>query len=247
MRLLSAAIVSIFIALSANAQQPPVAEANSWLTQASLLRGEKNWRGLLEHADRWIRLFPGSAEAWNAKSEAYLQLGQPLLAEAPAKEAIRLKPDFAEAWANLAFFQATYSDFLFGYVETTRSAHEAIRLKQDYPLGWLALGIAEHRGGKRQAAVDAFKEAIRIDPSYAPAWRHMAIELRDLGRYGEATDAFNNAIRLRPGDGRALYGLGLVYAKLGQRKKVQEVYEQLMSVEPQLANQFFDDVVLHPK
>jgi len=246
MRLVIAILFVFSIVLSANAQQPASAEASSWETQAGILRTARNWHGLLDHADRWIKLFPGSAKAWNAKSEAYLQLGRPLFAEDPAKEAIRLKPDFAEAWANLAFFQATYSDLLFSYVETTRSAREAIRLKKDYPVGWLALGIAERRGGQRQAAVDAFKEAIRLDPSNSSAWRYMAIELRVLKRYDQAIDAFNNAIRLRPGDGPAFYGLGLVYAELGQRKKVQEVYEKLMSVEPQLANQFYDEVVLHP-
>ena len=248
MRLLLAIILSLSVCLSAAAEQPsPALEPSSLGVQANVLRNEKNWNGLLDHADRWIKLHPGSAEAWNAKCEAYLQLGQPLLAETPAKEAIRLKPDFAEAWANLAFFQATYSDFIFSYEETIRSAREAIRIKKELPLAWLALGIAEARGGKKPAAITAFKEAIRLDPSSISAWRYLAIELRSLKRYEESIAAFDTALHLSPGDGRALYGLGLVYAQIGDRKKVQGVYERLMSHNPQLASQFFEEVVLRPQ
>ncbi|WP_263770114.1 tetratricopeptide repeat protein [Propionivibrio soli] len=247
MRFLVAAVVSIFLMTGAIAQQLSATDPRAWEVQANKLRAANNWSGLLEHADRWIKLLPSTAEAWNAKSEAHLQMGQPLLAEAPAKEAIRLKPDLGEAWANLAYFQATYSDLLFSYVETTRTAREAIRLKRECPVAWLALGIAEHRGRHKEAAVEALQEAIRLDPNYAPAWRQLAIQFRLLKRYDEAIGAFHHATALRPDDVRAIYGLGITYAEIGQRKRVEEIYERLTAVDPQLANQFYEDVVLHPQ
>ena len=109
-------------------------------------------------------------------------------------EAIRLKPDFADAFHNrgVACFDRRDLD------GAIRDSNEAIRLQPDYALAFNNRGRARSAKGDLDGALRDFNESIRLRPYDADAFYN-----RGLGRYvkGDLDGAmrdYDEAIRLMP-------------------------------------------------
>ena len=111
-------------------------------------------------------------------------------------EAIRLKPDYADAYNNRGIARSDTRDF----DGAIKDYSEAIRLNPDYALAYNNRGNA--REGKRDfdGAIKDYSEAIRLKPDYALAYLN-----RGVARYGKrdfdgAIKDYSEAIRLNPDD-----------------------------------------------
>ena len=83
-------------------------------------------------------------------------------------EAIRIRPDFAIAWNNLA---GVFKDE--GDLETSVAYYdEAVRLSPDFADAWSNRGNALKDAGRLGDAKKAYKEAIRLRPDFAIAQGH---------------------------------------------------------------------------
>jgi S1-C subfamily serine protease len=92
-----------------------------------------------------------------------------LFDEAPAKaiaafeKAIELKPDYAEAWEELAGVYSSRNEC----DQTISAAKEATRLAPHEWKGWLILGDCYNKTGSYAEAIQAFQQGQRV----APDWR----------------------------------------------------------------------------
>jgi tetratricopeptide (TPR) repeat protein len=101
--------------------------------------------------------------AHNDLGNALVKNGQIDEAMGHYQEALRLKPDYAEAFYNLgvAFDQR-------GQVgEAIRRYQEAIRLKPEYADAHNNLGIDLYQQGGTNEAIRHFQEALRLKPDHA--------------------------------------------------------------------------------
>ncbi len=92
-------------------------------------------------------------------------------------EAIRLKPDYAEAYISRGKARAAKGD-LDGAV---KDCTEAIRLKPDYAEAYNNRGNARAEKGNFDGALKDFAEAIRLKPDYADAYYNRGVALRAKG------------------------------------------------------------------
>ena len=93
------------------------------------------------------------------------------------REAVRLKPDDAQAWLYLG--QAY--DLIDRYPEAIEAYREALRLKPDYASAWYGLAIAYAKSGNRSATLEAVKELRRYAPERADSTLnlvHLNLELK---------------------------------------------------------------------
>ena len=86
-------------------------------------------------------------------------------------EAIKLKPDLAEAYNNRG---NAYGD-LGQHQQAITDYNEAIRLKPDYANAYSNRGIAYDNLGEYQRAIEDLNESIRLKPDYANAWKNRAL------------------------------------------------------------------------
>jgi tetratricopeptide (TPR) repeat protein len=186
-----------------------------------------------------IRLKPDFIDAWVNLGNAYNRLEQYDKAISAFQEAIRLKPDFIGAWVNLG---NTYNS-LEQYDKAISAYREAIRLKPDDALAWANLGRPYYSLGQYDKAISAFQEAIRLKPDDALAWANLGITYDNLRQYDKAISALQEAIRLKPDDALAWANLGNSYKHNGQRSDVIKVYEKLKTLDPKMAEEFFQRVV----
>ena len=122
---------------------------------------------------------------------------------AACREAIRLKPDYAEAHTNLGL--ALYgSGDVSGAIAEYR---EAIRLKPDLVQPHSNLGNAlSDRATWR--CVAACREAIRLKPDFAEAHCNLGLALKNSGDVRGAIAEYREAVRLKPDLAEAHSNLG---------------------------------------
>ena len=151
------------------------------------------------------------------------------------QEAIRLKPDYAEAHYNLG---VAYGE-LGRYQEEIAAYQEAIRLKPDYADAHCNLGVAYGALSRYQEEIAAYQEAIRLQPDLADVHYNLGVAYGELGRYEEEIAAYQEAIRVKPDDADAHFNLGLAYLARGDRGAALEQSRILLNLDPGLAVRLF--------
>lgn len=225
----------------------------------------KKWRAIADIAEGSDNHL--AARAWF--SIAYLvkdeSLENCLIAN---DQAIRLKPDFAEAYSNrgntkyaLGRYQAAVTDY-----------DEAIRLKPDYAGTYSNRGAAKAATGEhdaaiadydkavylnpgdagaysnrgvskaalrcREAAIADHDEAIRLKPDYAAAYNNRGNAKDELGRHEAAIVDFDQAIRLEPDDAGAYSNRGNAKLALGRYDEAIADHDKAIRLKPDLAGAY---------
>ena len=105
------------------------------------------------------------------------------------QEAIRLKPDYADAHYNLgvALGRKGQTD------EAIRQYQEALRLEPDYAAGPLTTSASLLAGkGQIDQAISQFQEALSLRPDYADARKNLDIALAAKARSSQPPAASTN-------------------------------------------------------
>jgi Tfp pilus assembly protein PilF len=123
--------------------------------------------------------------------------------EASYRQAIALKPDFAEAYYNLG---NTLKE-LGRLDEAESSLRQAIALKPDYAEVHSNLGVMLKALGRLNEAEASCRQAIALKPDSAEAHNNLGVTLPELGRLSEAEASFRQAIALKPDFADAYWNL----------------------------------------
>jgi class 3 adenylate cyclase/TolB-like protein/Tfp pilus assembly protein PilF len=182
--------------------------------------------------ERAVRSNPRNHGAWDVAQRGWWHLARTTKdANAEARslfqEAIHLDPQFAQAFAGLAFthqldIMCQWSGSLERSVaELHQAARRAVELDNEDAYGHLALGTAYSSLGEQEKLIPALELAIQLNPSLAEAYRLAGIHLALAGRPDEAIANLEKAMRLSPHDPwmfECLYGMALAHATAGRYK-----------------------------
>ncbi len=145
------------------------------------------------------------------------------------EESLRLDPQSAEAWGQLAHLMMNdyYSHWLAPgetLEDLLRRSEEAVqnalRIDPTLAIAHQADGLVRRAHGDHQGALDAFDRALQLDPNFARAWAQKANELVMVGRPKEALPFALRAITLSPRDPV----LGVFYWIVGRTYFVMQDY-----------------------
>jgi adenylate cyclase len=120
------------------------------------------------------------------------------------EKAISLDPEFARAYADLAYTRAI--DVVSGWSddpdEDVQRAAElidnAIALDDSIPQVHFARSVVYRLQGRHDEAIAAARQAVAFDPNYADGYAVLAISLNYVGRPEEGLAAIQTAMRLNP-------------------------------------------------
>ena len=200
-----------------------IADAVSLQQQGKRDDAIEKWRAIahvVEGSDNDL-----AASAWF--SVAYLIKDEdPEDALADYAEAIRLKPDYAEAYSNRGIVKAKlgrYDDALADYAE-------AIRLKPDHASSFYNRGVAKAKLGRYEDALADYDEAIRLKPDYAEAYSNRGAVKDTLGRHDDALADYDEAIRLKPDLAEAYGNRGNAKNALGLKDEARKDFETTLEL-----------------
>ena len=137
-------------------------------------------------------------------------LGMALAAEGKPREAIRLyeqalriKPDYADAHNNLGVALVSLREMK----AASREFQEALRISPDSAQAHENLGRNLELEGNVENAIWHFREVVRLRPRHAGARVRLGTALVGQGSYDEAIEQFQRALALDPGNPAARNGL----------------------------------------
>jgi tetratricopeptide (TPR) repeat protein len=147
------------------------------------------------------------------------------------EQALRIKPDSAEAHYNLgnALGQAGRVQEAIGHYE------QALRIRPDYAEAHYNMGLALVQLGKIQEAIRQWEQALRLKPDFADAHNNLGNALLQTGRLREAMGHWEQALRIKPEYADAHYNLGVALAQAGRVQEAIEHYEQALRIKPDMA------------
>lgn len=245
-----------------------------WLNRASVLWGKEDWQGLLALSQQWIksepenvvalhtlsiaynslgqydlaiksfrevlRIRPEDTSAWNGLGAAYVNLKQYEHAIKAFREALRIEPEYAKAWFNLG---VAYGD-LMQFHQAIQAYRESVRIEPEYADAWYNLGNVYLKLKQYDQAIKAYRETLRSQPKNADAWYTLGNTYAILGQYDQAIQAYQGALNILPEDAKSWRNLGLAYHHQGQRNKVREIYQTLRKLDPAMADEYFNELIL---
>lgn len=192
---LSACAVASLVALSMAAR----VQAGYWRDSETLLS-----RAVAVTDRNWFAL--------NNLGVSHERLGRYPQAAGFYREALRIKPDYVDAWYNLG----VSSDRLGQSRQASGYYREALRIRPDFADAWYNLGVSYGKLGQHSEAIASYRELLRIRPEDADAWCNLGVSYGNLGRYREAIGCFREALRIRPDFAEARNNLDTAIARLGR-------------------------------
>ncbi len=166
------------------------------------------------------------------KGSTHVFLNQYAQALPALREAVRLKPDFAEAHRNLAIVYNASCD----PKSAMEQVDEALRLKPEDASGHQLKGLMLLRSADVEGAIAALTTALRYAPGDAGALQALADALDRSGRKDEsaaarkrADDTLRSRSLARPDDAAALSAYGDSQYASGQLSAAADTYRQAIS------------------
>lgn len=120
-------------------------------------------------------------------------------------QAVRIRPDIPELWANLGLMQQESGE----YSEAIQSLERALRMKPSLYAPTLFLGIDETRAGRAKEAVPMLLKAETMNASDPLAPLSLSRAYKALGETGPEIHALLEAIRRDPRQASAWFDLGI--------------------------------------
>ena len=142
---------------------------------------------------------------------------------AELREAIRLKPELADAHAQLGDILANVKHDSSGAEAEFR---EAIRIKPSFAEYHYYLAVALGMQGKTAEAIVEYRNTIRLEPDAGAAHYNLGNALSGQGKLADAMAEYREAIRIKPDHAEAHCNLADVLKRQGRFREALEHYRR---------------------
>ena len=171
-------------------QDPPLEDLQSVV---NLLSNGKLQQALSD-SSQMLEKFPNSFVLCNIVGATNAGLTQFDSAIDSYKKALKLKPDYAEAYYNMGVALKGKGDLK----EAINSYKKALKIKPDYAEAYYNMGNMLRDNGDLEEAINSYKKALKVKPDHAEAYNNIGIALEDNGNLEEAINSYKKALEIKP-------------------------------------------------
>jgi Tfp pilus assembly protein PilF len=185
----------------------------------------------LQELSKAEALNPANPEVLNALGFAYWMRKEHFLAEEKFRKAVALKPDYSEAWNNLAAMfieQGRYGEAVGPAEQALKNVYYGTQERALANLGW-----ALHKSGRGEEGEKRLRQAIEVAPSFPLARRNLALLLAERGDHRRAVEQFDAALRLAGDDADLHLKRGVSLWKLGERQLARAAFAKAVQLAPE--------------
>lgn len=184
-----------------------------------------------------------TANDWVNKGKDLDNQGKYAEAIAAYNEAIRINPQYEDAWNGLEAASVRNGEALLANEQgllAARSCDDAIRINPDNERAWLCkarvicsspydFGVG---GDAYEEADKAYGEVIRINPNNADAWYEWAFVLWALEKDDDAAKAYEEVVKINPQHDKAWNAIGNAHCERGEYNEAVKAYEEAIKLKP---------------
>jgi tetratricopeptide (TPR) repeat protein len=189
---------------------------------------------VLSKAKPLTGLFPKAVTLHNLQGASNAALHRYDAAIDSYRQAIKIKPDYADAYSNMGVILKNKGD-LDAAIENYK---QAIKIKPDFAEAYNNMGIALKNKGDLDAAIENCKQAIKINPDYADAYYNMGKALEDKGELDGAIDSYKQAIKINPDYADAYSNMGIALTDKGDLEAAIDSCKQAIKIKPDYAEAY---------
>ena len=184
----------------------------------------------------------GNYVAHNNLATALTQKGRMDEAISHCRQAVEIRPYFAEAYNNLgnALLQKGKAD------EAITQFQQALQINPALAEAHMNLGNALLQKGKADEAITQFQQALQIRPDLAEAQISLGTALGRKARVEEAIACYQKALEIKPDYAEARNDLGSAFFRQGRLDEAISQFQKALEIKPHfaeahmnLANGFF--------
>jgi len=136
-------------------------------------------------------------------------------------QALKIKPDYAEAHSNMGTALKDKGEL----DAAIDSYKQALKVKPDLAEAHSNMGTALNDKGEPDAAIDSYKQALKIKPDNADAHYNMGIALQAKGEPDAAIDSYKQALKIKPDYAEVHYNMSFALMNIGRLKEGLDEYE----------------------
>lgn len=189
-------------------------------------KGTGHYEQAAQEFERAVAGEPTNDRAYLELAETYDLLGNPALAEATYKRAIKLRPHY---WAGYNWLGAFYYQRA-KYQDAARMFEQVTLLAPDNVRGLFNLGTTYVSQGRYTDAINILKRSIAIRPE-ASAYTDLGNAYFYLREFAQATSAYEQAVKLEPSQAPLWWNLGDgYYWTPGRRSQAAGAYQHAISI-----------------
>jgi len=204
--------------------------AISHMNLAETLRLLKRYDEADAHVKRALRLNSSRPEAWNISGLIAFNQEQYGKAESSFREAIRLKPDYADALVNLGSTRQALGNL----ADAAKLLRKALRFQLDHVaaltnLGQVLVNIGDWN--RLDEAETLCRRAVTLAPRLPQALNGLGNVLRMQRRLEEAMEWYQRALQAEPRWVKTLHNIGHLLRDRGQYEEAARVLEDARTID----------------
>ncbi len=183
-----------------------------------------------------------TAEVWFLKGVALIGTGREnsQQEENSYREALRLRPEYAEAQNNLAVLLRAGGN----EKEAARHYREALKFRPDYPEAHYNYAILLEARGSLAGALEHFGEALRLRSDYVDAHHSYANLLKARGDLATANKHYVEALTLRPTDPEIHNNYAILLEDQGDLQQAEAHYNEALRLRPEYLEAHYNYAIL---
>ena len=198
------------------------------------LYAQGHLRQALFHANEMLERFPNSSILYNIIGVTCAGLMQLDTALDAYKQAVKVKPDYAEAYYNMGVTQK-----IIGNLQAAIESYEqAIKINPDYADAYNNMGLALQEKGDVNAALKSFKKALNFKPDYAEAYNNMGVAQNSKGDPESAIQSYKKALNIKPIYPEAYNNMGIAFKSKGDLENALKSFKQALKIKSDYAEAY---------
>jgi tetratricopeptide (TPR) repeat protein len=183
----------------------------------------------------WTYVLQRNPTVWLAHEDLackLMELDRYPEAMAQEKEALKLRPDYADSYYNLALDYEKQGQA----AEAEAEYHEALRHNPSNPKIYLNLGQMKRHAGNLSEAEALFRQGMKVAPEDASLCTDLAGILEQTGRVPEAIALYEKTLQHNPDFAQLQYDLGTALLQNGNPAEAEEHLEAALTLDPKIAS-----------
>ena len=204
----------------------------------SFLTWERNkiWKDDMTLWDDNIKKAPDLARPVYERGFAYGILGQWDKSAADYSKAIRINPEFDQAWCSRG-----YAFWKLGMPDSAIADYSrAITINPEYLKAYYNRAATWESLGHWDKAIADYTRMIGINPESPDIYASRGVAYGNTGQFEQSIADCSKAISLDPHLARAWCNLGLAYGNLRQWEKAISNYTKAIEIDPEFTNAYFN-------